>query len=265
MPPEDIPLPHLSAALAKAQGAAKAVGRDGENKHHGYRYASAESIIDEGRLAFSSVGLSLVPSTTEIVARELCGVLFVLVRATYILSHESGESMRWTREWPAIEQKGRPLDKAVAGAITSALAYTIRDALLLPRDDDMAAMDRRDDSGHVPGAKPLEMKTRAMAAVLEDSSTSGNVPTPEELEGLINQDGVRGADLSTWEAFIPQIEASTEAKDSLRFLVRAWRARTREEFGVVGAEIRRSMPKVWADLTLARIRPAFDACGKAAA
>lgn len=154
----------LFTALVAAQKNARAVGLDAKNSHQGYRYASAESIVEEGRTALTLAGLCLLTTAVEVDAAAVPPI----VTATMILAHESGEILQIVRQWPAIEQKGRPLDKAIAGALTSGLGYAIRDLLLLPRDDDFAAMDRRDDSAHDP---PRRM-------VMSDSQPYVTIPAP---------------------------------------------------------------------------------------
>lgn len=139
----------LASALAKAQGAAQAVGKDATNEHHRYAYASAEAIIDEARSALSSHGLAVsqLSSALRQVGQHL------VLRTEYLLQHEAGGRLRWGRDWFVIEGKGRPFDRASAAALTSSLAYALRDLLLLPRDDQAAgeaAMDRRDDRDHEP-------------------------------------------------------------------------------------------------------------------
>jgi len=54
--------------------------------------------------------------------------------------------MEETLEFPAIVRKGTPHDKAVAAALTTSLSYWLRDVLLLPRMDNEASMDRRNDN-----------------------------------------------------------------------------------------------------------------------
>jgi len=164
----------IFAALVDAQKAAKALSADSRNQHQGYNYTSAESLIYEGRAVLSAAGLALLPGEV----RVLVDGASVKVAITYTLAHRSGETYSWVREWPAIEQKGRPLDKAVAGATTSALGYTIRDLLLLPRDDEFAAMDRRDDTDHekraasTPAARSSDVSNRITDGTLTDDEMS---------------------------------------------------------------------------------------------
>ena len=49
-----------------------------------------------------------------------------------------------TLDWPIIPEKGRPWDKAHAGALTSSLAYFLRDLLLMPRVEEGTDMDSGD-------------------------------------------------------------------------------------------------------------------------
>jgi hypothetical protein len=45
-----------------------------------------------------------------------------------------------------VVEKGRPIDKAVASALTTSLGYWLRDVLLLPREDGDGSMDSRNDA-----------------------------------------------------------------------------------------------------------------------
>lgn len=153
----------LADALARAQAAAQAVPLDARNDHHKYPYASAESIIDEARSALSSHDLaaSQLSSTLRSVGPH------VVVRTEYLLQHKAGGRVRWSRDWFVIEGKGRPYDRAAASALTSSLAYALRDLLLLPRDNQAAgeaAMDRRDDRDHDPEAEAAARRERERPA-----------------------------------------------------------------------------------------------------
>lgn len=155
----------LAVALGKAQQAARPVEKDARNAFHNYKYASAENIIEEGRTALMTAGLSLLQTDVRIETRQgpppppakgeqrsTATEPVAVVRVTYVLLHQEGGMLTWDREWFAVLERGRPLDKAEAGALTTGLAYALRDLLLLPRDDEQAAIDRRDDSGY--GAPP---------------------------------------------------------------------------------------------------------------
>lgn len=161
----------IAASLLAAQRAAKAVPKAATNSHQGYKYADAESIIDEGRTALNGAGLSML--VTDVKVDTSTSPPKIVSRI--LLAHESGDSYSYDREWFIIEQKGRPLDKGEGGALTSSLAYAIRDVLLLPRDDDAAAMDRRDDSAHDPDAGAVDATVLAIESMLLSATTEDQV------------------------------------------------------------------------------------------
>lgn len=143
----------LAAALAQAQARARSVEKDAKNTFHKYAYASAEAILGEAKHALEGTGLALVPQNDAVAASpavEGQTVSWVLTRGL-LLVHSSGESIYLTTSWPIVPDKGRPLDKAVASARTTSLAYLLRDLLLMPRvaegeDMDHGSRDeRRDD------------------------------------------------------------------------------------------------------------------------
>lgn len=180
----------LAAALVVAQRAAQAVGKDATNAFHKYKYASSEAIIEEARGALNGAGLtvlttswSLVPlATTEESAQQ------ALVRVTYRILHESGESMDCPTESYVVPEKGRPWDKAHAGALTTSLAYFLRGLLLLPREDEETAVDRRDDRNYEPQRRPLPPRPTpapAPAPAPAAAPTPAADPPPLTAEALV--------------------------------------------------------------------------------
>lgn len=136
----------LYSALAKAQQSARKVEKGSTNKFHKYDYASAEDVIIASRAALAENGLAFVLTTYEVGGNGESGML----RAVYLLVHESGGSMEVTSQTPWHVEKGRPADKAVACAKTYDLSYTLRSLLLLPRVEEGMEPDTRDDSGYDP-------------------------------------------------------------------------------------------------------------------
>ncbi|WP_438026344.1 ERF family protein [Sorangium sp. So ce233] len=259
--------PKLAAALVSARRDVRALPKDGTNDHHKYDYTRAETIIDEGRLVLSRAGLIFSQTAATLEARAGTeGKHVPIYRCTYVLCHESGESRSWVREWPIVEAKGRPLDKSGGGALTTAYSYAIRDLLGLPRDDELAAMDRRDDRDHDPG-RTSDGDDGAPERV-DSREPSRPQQQPESDDPYINvleaiRRGARGAELERQIAAAPLPE---DSRRSLRFVLRAYEARDTAEFGRVGADIRASdMPRPWIEQTLAVIRPAWDALQRKAA
>lgn len=145
----------LAAALVAAQADAGSVAKDARNEFHRYDYASAEAMIREARDTLSKHGLALLPIGWALRARpdaakEAKGAVGDVLSG-FVLLHSSGEERELAVEWPVVLEKGRPEDKAVAGALTTSLAYLLRGLLLLPREDEEAAPDQRDDRDYDPG------------------------------------------------------------------------------------------------------------------
>lgn len=131
----------LIAAIQSCHG----VGKDKENLHHHYKYASAEAVFEAGRQALLGAGLALLPIEASLNGYEREGPdRYELVR-TFMLMHVSGEMTPLRVAWPVCPEKGRPLDKATAAADTLSLSYLLRDLLLMPRVDAEADINTRDD------------------------------------------------------------------------------------------------------------------------
>lgn len=202
-----------SAAVVGAQATAQAVGKDARNNHHGYRYASAEAIIEEARNALSSAGLAVFclgftftdkPGHNQEGHGER-GMLTV----TFVVEHTSGERREFTFPQPVLCEKGRPLDKGVAAARTYALSYFLRDFLLLPRVDE-SEVDRRDD-------RPREERT---APPREPQRAKPEPPVADgaTFEALAKRlaEAQTGAELSAVGKEIAQTRISDAQRDALK-------------------------------------------------
>jgi len=129
---------HLWSALLKAQAAAGGVMKNARNDYAGYDYVSADGMVGQLRHALLSNGLMF----TRLGWRILQGS----VDSTFVLVHgESGEYVEWTSSMPVVETKGRPTDKAVLAAVTTALSYALRDLLLVARVDEVEVDNRTTD------------------------------------------------------------------------------------------------------------------------
>ncbi len=126
--------PKLATALAAAQQRCQGAPLDRKNTHHGYWYSSAEAVIAAAKAALADSGLSPVMTAPRMQALSTMGV-YEMTRKVG-LAHSSGEFVSFgTIQWPFAPEKGRPIEKAYAAAITTALAYWLRDLLLMPRSD----------------------------------------------------------------------------------------------------------------------------------
>ena len=101
----------------------------------------------------------------------------------------SGESQTDKADFPAQLKKGTPLDKAVAAALTTSLAYWLRDLLLIPRVDH--EMDKRNDEPADPGEL---LKTEALKALKKKLRNLGctNVPDADAVVRFVAIDDRSG-------------------------------------------------------------------------
>jgi hypothetical protein len=162
-------------ALVRAQAAIKAVEKDASNKFHGYKYASADSMIAEARGALNGAGLAVFAvawARNDVTYKEPAykGDAIVLtpegvpvmvdgvemrMDVTYRLVHESGGVLDFPAfSVPVLVEKGREIDKAEAGARTYALSYFLRDLLLIPRGDEDAPDARVAPTRQTPQRAP---------------------------------------------------------------------------------------------------------------
>jgi len=151
------PQNNLMTALIAAQAKVEAVKKDSRNEFHKYDYASAESVLTGARQALDACGLAVFQAGWEFTelgretirpanGGETIEVPLLGVAIAYEVHHaESGESGDYRTVVPVREEKGRPMDKALFGALTEGLAYFLRGLLLIPRAD-AETPSARDDS-----------------------------------------------------------------------------------------------------------------------
>mgnify|MGYP000246290882 CR=1 FL=1 len=170
--------PAIAKAIAIAQGLMQRVGHDGKNLHHWYRYTSAEAVIEASIEPMAKAGLGLVQcgweplpprcdtwfdvsDKGEQLEQRVSGPARIEIR--YMLVHESGVAW-WMPPvtMPVLPEKGRPMDKAEATALTYSLGYVLRGLLKIPRTDDADDLDQRDDRGRDDRpARQQQQQTRA--------------------------------------------------------------------------------------------------------
>ena len=194
----------LSTALAAAQASADRIDKDSRNDFARYDYTSAEALMAMWTKIGEAHGLSLYPAALNIEG----GVL----RTCWILEHAESEGTREIRmDWPIVEAKGKPMDKAVASARTSSLGYLIRDLLIAPRvhpTDDMdhprwSTGDKEPQKGRQGSAGKKASPTtwngngwpqRYVEALL----SSPGQPTPDEVAQIVQK--VSNEDVSIFPA-----------------------------------------------------------------
>lgn len=154
----------MTSKLIAAQAAIKPVEKDGKNDFQKYRYASSEAVIEEARKALNGAGLALITTGWRYMsaAPEECEYARLLSEGGKMFTAHAGRvfvgyaligddmPMVFECETPVIPERGRPLDKSMAAALTYNLAYFLRGLLLIPRGDDDAEVDKRADRGAQP-------------------------------------------------------------------------------------------------------------------
>lgn len=143
---------NIAAALLKAQQAIESVKKDATNSFHRYNYTSAEEMIGACRKALHDHGLVATRATWGI--DKDIGEFGCIVSTMTLMHADSGERIDAPITWPIVPEKGRPMDKAIAAALTSSLSYWLRDLLMLPREEE--GMDKRDDRDYEP-QKPTQV------------------------------------------------------------------------------------------------------------
>jgi len=177
MPEHVSKYPTMAAALVAAQRHAQAVAKASKNSFHGYKYASAEALIEESRAALGEAGLAVMPVNWVVVpVTDLEGVKSK-VQVTYMLVHESGASVTATTETSVLPEKGRPQDKAEATALTYNLGYYLRGLLLLPREEE-SSVDARDDRQFQPASKSAVKPASQIASQAPNPPPAQPTPKP---------------------------------------------------------------------------------------
>jgi hypothetical protein len=156
----------LAKALAAARDRCELAHKNARNDFHKYDYASAEEILRVAGEALKDSGLSLVDVSSEMRVIPAGSTALHVLDRHFVLIHASGESLpKHFLGWPVIPDRGRPLDKALAAALTTTLAYVYRDLLAMPRvakgDDVSGREDREDSSGDAPPAPKRNKKPAA--------------------------------------------------------------------------------------------------------
>ncbi len=155
--PQPVAIPHgcpnLSAALALARDRCKMAAKSSHNSFHKYDYASADEVIATAKAALADSGLAVIPQAHKMSVQMAGNKSFYSVDRTILLTHSSGEYVPITLDWPVIPDNGRPLDKALATALTTSMSYLLRDLLQMPRGDE-ADMNARNDAEVKPAMKP---------------------------------------------------------------------------------------------------------------
>lgn len=158
---------NLYAALLKAQQSVQPVSKDGNNKFMGYRYATAEDMVAQAKLALNNAGLVL--TLVRKTVRESANGGTELFQELVLAHPDSGEAMELNTAMAVVIDKGKVADKAEAATATFDLGYFVKSMLLMIREDATTSIDARDDT-KAPDQKAViaDLKTAIEAAKSRD-------------------------------------------------------------------------------------------------
>ena len=195
-PPQSPKTVHEALVLALRN--ARPIAKDARNQHQGYSYISADAVIGACQKWMADAGLALTvgrtfkpfsPEVSEMLkpvgkagrpaTGRTAGVL-VLEFSLYAIAAEDADPITLNYEQPVVIDAGRPLDKAVAAANTTALRYFLGTMFLIPSDSD-GEVDQRIDDGGGAGAGVSRVATPPASAVVTlKGSELESVATPDE-------------------------------------------------------------------------------------
>lgn len=139
----------IAIALVETAAVIESLAKEARNDHHGYDYASAESIIAACRPVLLANGLLIQQASWACRDHPSLGPTLSVVHR--LLHAESGVSWRAEPcEVPIHDHAGKGPDKAATTSLTTCYGYFLRGLLCLPRlgtagaGDDVDAQDRRD-------------------------------------------------------------------------------------------------------------------------
>ncbi len=209
MPTKPKPPPTLGSALLIAQQNVKGVAKGSKNTFHGYAYASSEDMIGDAREALLDAGLVFFVMGNDLIVTD--GGICVVKVSLRLIHAESDTSLDITRTFPVVPDKGRPMDKATCGTLTTALSYTLRDLLLIPRVDAALDMNTRDDRNYTPpSAKPASngstvrksATTNGSGGNWRDNLVFASGPCPacgSKVRDLRNDEGARARNMPVFK------------------------------------------------------------------
>lgn len=169
--------PAIAAALVQAQASIRGAAHNAAVKHDTkdsrgnvtgsrtvYTYTSSESLIAAAREALTGAGLCVISEGWRAFPRVEDGGLWH--EQQFLVVHTSGAVWRPAAvSLPAIEGRGRPIDKAMLGVDTTLHGYFLRSLLQIDRPDTEEEISARNDDGHEPAPSRETSTLNAEAAL----------------------------------------------------------------------------------------------------
>lgn len=195
----------IAKQMLAAQCLLQEVPKDASNDYHGYTYTSAEQMLKSARSALAEAGVAVSATDYSLIfVTQVPMVQVTFDRVSDGISHVD------TCQWPVVESKGRPFDKAYAGAITTAINYYLRGLLLIPRTD--IEVDTRDDTQYEVKPKgKYSPETHGLAKELADKWPGEH--TEDEVLLLFESRTGKSDDDSAWEFIKSSLSRLAQAKE----------------------------------------------------
>jgi hypothetical protein len=130
----------IAMKLLAAQKIVNEATKDAKNSHHGYSYATADSIVALGKIALNDSGLVLLNDTWSVDVERM-----MVVGTFLLLEAEGDDKLTLSAELPFVPGQGRPNDKAALASLTEMRGYLTLGLLQIERIE-AADVSGRDDS-----------------------------------------------------------------------------------------------------------------------
>lgn len=183
----------LLAALVKAQSEVSTVGKDGENKHGNYNYATAEAMIREARKRLASNGLAFVASCHVCPPSKTTGdigkrFVYAEVVTEWRLVHSEGTCIAGWTEMPALANTLTPPDKAIMAASTYSRGYILRDLLMIDRAEEEAYSpdQRREEEERERREQPKQRQDANVALARQTLAKQIGCTSPADVDLILN-------------------------------------------------------------------------------
>lgn len=169
----------LVKAICKVMGEVGPIAKDGHNSQQNYDFTTEASIANTLRPLMAKHGLALVPSHIEVLkfdavdARGGGKLNRVAVSATYLLLHESGDSLAITVPSEGMDS----FDKSVQKSLTAAFKYTLLQMFCVGRGADGESGEGYEGRKSDPNESENAALRRAAAVAAAEKAKSAKPAT----------------------------------------------------------------------------------------
>jgi hypothetical protein len=152
--PEGKPPLKLFAALAAVQEQDIDAPHDAKHAQRNRGYTSAEAILYAWKAAIKGTGLAVFGSAPRINGPRSANGPMWMKRECFLIHAPSGEAIEVHIEWPLNLHRGNTHEDALKAAMTSSLAWLLRDWGLFPKREEEPEPRRAPPQAPPPGPAP---------------------------------------------------------------------------------------------------------------